>query len=233
VDRNLKIANKYNVVNILTVMILKHGEKQDAITSFLSKKVIEKYKNIYKRSDNNMIYDYKVKDIEGNEISMEDYRGKVLLIVNTATGCGFTPQYEGLQKLYDKYKDSGFEILDFPSNQFFEQAPGDNAEISQFCKINYGTAFKTFGKIDVNGENADGLYKFLKKEAPKAEEDEASEGLYDKLSKMGFNTKGDDIKWNFTKFLIDRKGNVDARFAPTYEPEKLDEAIKDLLENEQ
>ena len=179
-----------------------------------------------------MIYDYNVKDIEGNEISMGDYRGKVLLIVNTATGCGFTPQYEGLQRLYDKYKESGFEVLDFPSNQFFEQAPGDNAEISQFCKLNYGTTFKTFGKIDVNGENADELYMFLKKEAPKAEEDEESEGLYDKLSKMGFSTKGGDIKWNFTKFLIDRKGNVDGRFAPTYEPERLDEAIKDLLENQ-
>jgi glutathione peroxidase len=178
-----------------------------------------------------MIYDYKVKDIEGKEISMEDYKGKVLLIVNTATGCGFTPQYEGLQKLYDKYKDSGFEVLDFPSNQFFEQAPGNNNEISQFCKLNYGTTFKTFGKIDVNGENADELYKFLKKEAPKAEEDAASEGLYDKLSEMGFKTTGGDIKWNFTKFLVDRKGNVDARFAPTYEPEGLAEAIEDLLEN--
>lgn len=177
-----------------------------------------------------MIYNFKVKDIEGNEISMEDYKGKVLLIVNTATGCGFTPQYEGLQKLYDKYKDRGFEILDFPSNQFFEQAPGSNEEISQFCKINFGTAFKTFGKIEVNGENANELFKFLKKEAPKAEEDETSEGLYSKLSEMGFTTKGDDIKWNFTKFLVDRSGNVIGRFAPTYEPEKLDEIIDDLLE---
>ena len=199
----------------------------------LPKKVIEENTKILsERRDNNMIYDYKVKDIEGNEISMEDYRDKVLLIVNTATGCGFTPQYEGLQKLYDKYKDRGFEILDFPSNQFFEQAPGNNAEISQFCKLNYGTAFKTFGKIDVNGENADELYKFLKKEAPKAEEDDLSEGLYDKLSQMGFSTKGNDIKWNFTKFLVDRKGNVDGRFAPTYEPERLEEAIDDLLENQ-
>ncbi|NRZ09788.1 glutathione peroxidase-family protein [Clostridium beijerinckii] len=109
-----------------------------------------------------MIYDYLVKDINGNSVSMETYKGKVLLIVNTATGCGFTPQYEGLQKLYDKYKDSGFEILDFPSNQFFEQAPGTNEEISNFCKLTYGTTFKTFAKIDVNGENSDPLYVFFK-----------------------------------------------------------------------
>jgi len=177
-----------------------------------------------------MIYDYKVKDIKGNEISMSEYRGKVLLIVNTATGCGFTPQYDGLQKLYDKYKDSGFEVLDFPSNQFFQQAPGENEEISQFCKINFGTTFKTFGKIDVNGENATELYKLLKAEAPKAEEDAASEGLYQKLQEYGFSTTGDDIKWNFTKFLVDRNGKIVARYAPTYEPEKLDETIKDLLE---
>ncbi|MGL5717628.1 MAG: glutathione peroxidase, partial [Paraclostridium sp.] len=102
-----------------------------------------------------MIYDYKVKDAQGNIVSLQDYKGKVLLIVNTATGCGFTPQYEGLQKIYDKYQSQGFEILDFPSNQFFEQAPGSNEEIVSFCKLNYGTTFKTFAKIDVNGENAD------------------------------------------------------------------------------
>ncbi|SKA85199.1 glutathione peroxidase [Clostridium sp. USBA 49] len=177
-----------------------------------------------------MIYDYKVKDIDGNEVSLSKYKGKVLLIVNTATGCGFTPQYEGLQKLYAKYKDQGFEILDFPSNQFFEQAPGDNKEISQFCKINFGTTFQTFAKIDVNGENASDLFKFLKAQAPKAEEDAASEGLYKKLEGYGFSTSGDDIKWNFTKFLVDRNGKVIARFAPTYEPEKLDEIIKELLQ---
>ena len=115
-----------------------------------------------------MIYDYKVKNIEGSEVSLEDYKGKVLLVVNTATGCGFTPQYEGLQKMYEKYKNKGFEILDFPSNQFFDQAPGTNAEIANFCQFTYGTTFETFAKIDVNGENTDELYKFLKKEAPKA-----------------------------------------------------------------
>jgi glutathione peroxidase len=177
-----------------------------------------------------MIYDYKVKDIDGKEISMNEYKGKVLLIVNTATGCGFTPQYDGLQELYSKYRDQGFEVLDFPSNQFFEQAPGDNEQISQFCKINFGTTFQTFGKIDVNGENSSDLYKFIKTEAPKAEEDAASEGLYKKLQEYGFSTAGDDIKWNFTKFLVDRNGKVVARFAPTYEPVKLDETIKALLE---
>jgi len=176
-----------------------------------------------------MIYDFKVKNLEGNEVSMEDYKGKVLLIVNTATGCGFTPQYEGLQKLYEEYKNKGFEILDFPSNQFFAQAPGTDVEVANFCKFTYGTTFQTFAKIDVNGENADKLYKFLKKEAPKAAEDASSEGLYDKLSKLGFDTSGDDIKWNFTKFIIDKEGNVIDRLAPTYEPEKIEEKIKKLL----
>lgn len=176
-----------------------------------------------------MIYNFKVKDAQGNIVSMEDYKGKVLLIVNTATGCGFTPQYEGLQKLYDKYKNQGFEILDFPSNQFFEQAPGSNEEIVSFCQINYGTTFKNFSKIDVNGKNADPLYKFLRSEAPNTNEDETSNGLYEKLANLGFKTSGDEIKWNFTKFLIDRQGNIVGRFAPTYEPEKLEDAVQSLL----
>lgn len=176
-----------------------------------------------------MIYNYKIKNNQGTEISMEAYKGKVLLIVNTATGCGFTPQYEGLQKLYDKYKDDEFEILDFPCNQFFEQAPESNEEIVNFCKITYGTTFQTFSKIEVNGENADDLYKFLKKEAPSATEDTASEGLYDKLSKLGFNTTGNDIKWNFTKFLVNKNGTVIERFAPTFEPAKIEEMINNLL----
>lgn len=176
-----------------------------------------------------MIYDYKVKNIKGDEVSIGDYKGKVLLIVNTATGCGFTPQYEGLEKIYDEYKDKGLEILDFPCNQFFEQAPGSNEEIANFCQLKYNTTFETFAKIDVNGENASELYKFLKKEAPKAAEDSESEGLYKLLSEKGFNTTGDDIKWNFTKFLVDKNGKVVARFAPTYKPEKLKENIENLL----
>ena len=176
-----------------------------------------------------MIYDFKVKEVNGNEISMNDYKGKVLLIVNTATGCGFTPQYEGLQKIYDKYKDRGFEILDFPCNQFFGQAPGSNEEIVTFRQLKYNTTFKTFAKIDVNGENASELYKYLRNQAPKAEEDNASEGLYNMLKENGFTTEGDEIKWNFTKFLIDKDGNVVKRYTPTYEPEKIENDIENLL----
>lgn len=176
-----------------------------------------------------MIYDYKVKEVNGNEVSLSDYKGKVLLIVNTATGCGFTPQYEGLQKMYDKFKDRGFEILDFPCNQFFEQAPGSDEEIVSFCQLKYNTTFKTFSKIDVNGENATELYKYLRSQAPKAEEDEASEGLYKMLKERGFSTENDEIKWNFTKFLIDKEGNVVKRYAPTYEPEKIEKDIEELL----
>lgn len=155
------------------------------------------------------IYDYKVKDRYGDVVSLKDYEGKVLLIVNTATGCGFTPQYDGLQDLYDKYQQSGFEILDFPCNQFANQAPGSNEEIADFCKVTYGTTFPQFAKIDVNGENEEPLYTYLK-------------------SQQG-GIMGSKIKWNFTKFLVDRKGNVIARFAPVFTPEKLDEEVKSLL----
>ncbi|ALS01822.1 glutathione peroxidase [Enterococcus silesiacus] len=155
------------------------------------------------------IYDYQVKTTNDETISMEDYRGKVLLIVNTATGCGFTPQYEGLEELYKKYREQGLEILDFPCNQFGHQAPGTNQEISDFCQLTYQTTFQTFGKIDVNGENADPLYEFLKGEKG---------GLL-----------GGAIKWNFTKFLVDRDGNVVKRFAPTVEPEKIAGDIEKLL----
>lgn len=176
-----------------------------------------------------MVYNYKVSDVEGKEIFLEEYKGKVLLIVNTATGCGFTPQYDGLEKLYEKYRDKGLEILDFPCNQFLEQAPGDSKELASFCKINFGTEFKTFAKIDVNGENAHELYKYLRQQAPSANEDEQSNGLYEKLQSLGFTTGGDEIKWNFTKFLVDREGKVLGRFAPTVTPEKLDEIIADLI----
>lgn len=155
------------------------------------------------------IYDYKVKAQDGSDVLLEDYRGKVLLIVNTATGCGFTPQYDGLQDLYEKYKDQGFEILDFPSNQFGGQAPGTDDEIQSFCETNFGITFPQFSKIDVNGDNEDPLYTYLKSEQG---------GLL-----------GDKIKWNFTKFLVDREGNVVGRYASTVTPEKLDEKVKELL----
>ena len=185
--------------------------------------------SIFRVAEKIMIYDFKVKKTNGEEILLEKYKGKVLLIVNTASGCGFTPQYEGLQKIYDEYKDKGFEILDFPCNQFFQQAPGNDAELSSFCKLTYGTTFETFAKIEVNGENASDLYKFLKSEAPQAEDDEESKLLYGKLEDLGFKTDGEDIKWNFTKFLVDKNGKVISRFAPTYEPEKLASIINDLL----
>lgn len=155
------------------------------------------------------IYDYQVKTTTDETVSMENYRGKVLLIVNTATGCGFTPQYEGLEELYKKYSEQGLEILDFPCNQFGHQAPGTDQEISDFCQLTYQTTFQTFGKIDVNGENSEPLYHFLKNEKG---------GLL-----------GGAIKWNFTKFLVDRKGNVVKRFAPTVEPEKIAGDIEKLL----
>lgn len=176
-----------------------------------------------------MLYQYSVKDAQGNIVSMEDYKGKVLLIVNTATGYGFTPQYEGLQKLYDKYREEGFEILDFPCDQFFNQAPGSNEEIVSFCQLTYGTTFKTFAKIEVNGEQEAPLYRYLKEQAPQSIEDETAKGLEAKLSSMGFKTEGSDIKWNFTKFLINREGKVVARFAPTLSPEVLEKEIKKLL----
>jgi len=154
-------------------------------------------------------YDYTVKGRAGEDVALSIYKGKVLLVVNTATGCGFTPQYEGLQKLYDKHKDKGFEILDFPCNQFANQAPGTIEDIQSFCTLNYGTTFPRFAKIDVNGRNASDLYKFLKKEKKSA--------------------LGSSIKWNFTKFLIDREGNVVKRYAPADTPESIEADILALL----
>lgn len=156
-----------------------------------------------------MFYDYKVKNISGEEVSMSDYNGKVVLIVNTASKCGFTKQYEGLEELYEKYKDQGFVILGFPCNQFGAQEPGDNEEIKNFCTSTFSVTFPMMSKIDVNGNDADPLYKFLKKE------------------KGGI--LGDDIKWNFTKFLIDREGNVVDRFASQKTPKALEKEVEKLL----
>ncbi len=155
------------------------------------------------------IYDYKVTDARGAEVALSEYRGKVLLIVNTATGCGFTPQYDGLQDLYEKYQAEGLEILDFPCNQFGNQAPGTEEEIVSFCQSRYGVTFRQFAKICVNGPQEAPLYTYLKQAKP---------GIL-----------GGKIKWNFTKFLVDREGNVVDRFAPTVTPEKLEEKVKELL----
>lgn len=156
-----------------------------------------------------ILYELKVREQDGTQISLEKYRGKVMLIVNTATGCGFTPQYEGLQDLYEKYHEKGLEILDFPCNQFGHQAPGTDEEITDFCQSRYGVTFKQFKKIDVNGKNEEPLYTYLKQQ---------KNGVF-----------GNNIKWNFTKFLVDRNGNVIERFAPTVKPEQIEEQIEKLL----
>ncbi|MGL5351492.1 MAG: glutathione peroxidase [Cetobacterium sp.] len=177
------------------------------------------------------IYDFKVKDSNGNEISLEEYKGKTLLIINTATHCGYTPQYEELQLLYTKYKEKGFEILDFPSNQFGEQTPEENSEILNFCNINFGVKFKIFSKIDVNGNNSSDLFKFLRLKAPKADETKDSLELYKRLKeKRNFITVDDEIKWNFTKFLVNKKGDVIKRFSPTDTPLSFEKDIVKLLE---
>lgn len=162
---------------------------------------------------------------------MDSYRGKVLLIVNTATGCGFTPQYEALENLYKKYKDEGLEILDFPCNQFLNQAPGTDEEIVEFCQLNYGVSFKTFSKIDVNGSNADPLYTFLKNATPSDKENEETSSFMKVLKDLGQSIIGSNIKWNFTKFLIDRNGNVVGRYSPTYKPENMEARIQELLKS--
>ncbi len=155
------------------------------------------------------IYDYKVKTISGDEKSLADYKGKVLLIVNTASKCGFTPQYKGLQELYSKYSSQGLEILGFPCNQFGEQEPGSSDEIKEFCELNYSVTFPIFEKIDVNGDNAHDLYKYLKSE------------------KSGLIT--DDIKWNFTKFLVDKNGKPIERYGSVTTPESIETDIIKLL----
>lgn len=155
------------------------------------------------------IYDFTVLNTKKEPVSMAEYKGKVLLVVNTATGCGFTPQYEGLESLYKKYKDQGFVVLDFPCNQFANQAPGTEDEIVSFCQMKYNVSFPQFAKIKVNGDEANALYKWLKEQ------------------KGGFFSKS--IKWNFTKFLVDREGKVIERYAPTTKPEKIEKDILKLL----
>lgn len=178
------------------------------------------------------IYDFKVKNRKGEEIALNDFKGKVLLIVNTATGCGFTPQYEGIEKIYEELHDKGFEVLDFPCNQFGHQAPGDNNEIHEFCTAKYKTQFDQFGKIEVNGDEADPLWVYLKSEIS---EDPEPKGMKNKLamkaiSKMpGVSKEKGFIKWNFTKFVVDRDGKVVYRFGPTDEPKDFEDKIKELM----
>lgn len=175
------------------------------------------------------LYDFTVKDNKGNPVSLGQYQGKVLLIVNTATKCGLTPQYTALQALYGAYQDRGVEVLDFPCNQFLEQAPGTDEEISEFCTLNYSTTFPRFAKIDVNGEQADPLYVWLKQQAPEDRGDDNTAAFEKKVKSLTLGNKAEDIKWNFGKFLIDRSGNVVARYSPAYPPEALEADIQALL----
>lgn len=156
------------------------------------------------------IYDITVRKQDGTDQSMTDFQGQVLLVVNTAPGCGLAPQYEELQELYDTYKDQGFVVLDFPCNQFLNQAPGSDEEINQTCSLNYGTTFPRFAKIAVNGAETSSLYRYLKKEKS--------------------TLLGGRIEWNFTKFLVDRQGRVVKRYLPTTSPLKLKEDIELYLE---
>ncbi|MBO7453659.1 MAG: glutathione peroxidase [Clostridiales bacterium] len=178
------------------------------------------------------VYDFKVKDRKGNEVSLSDYSGNVMLIVNTATGCGFTPHYEPLEKMYKELRDKGFEILDFPCNQFANQAPGTEEEIHSFCTLKFGTEFPQFAKIDVNGDNADPLFVFLASEKPS---EGFGKGLKNAVVKkfIDANNKkfGDKtyINWNFTKFLIDREGKVIARFEPTFDMDEVRKAVEAAL----
>lgn len=158
----------------------------------------------------NSVYSFKATDIKGVDHALEEYQGKVILIVNTASKCGFTPQFAGLEELYKEYRDKGLVILGFPCNQFGHQDPGSNGEIQEFCQMNYGVSFPMFAKVDVNGDDAHPLFRHLKAEAP---------GI---LGSEG-------IKWNFTKFLVDRKGQVVKRYAPTDTPKQIGKDIEKLL----
>ena len=175
------------------------------------------------------IYDLKVQTRKGDTFDLSNLKGKVSLVVNTATGCGFTPQYEAIEALYEKYHDQGFEVLDFPCNQFGHQAPGDNDEIHAFCTGKYKTQFDQFAKIDVNGENECEVFTVLKKEQP----DEEVHGIKNKMAMKAIakisttcKNKG-DIAWNFTKFLVDKDGHAVKRYDPTFDPKDIE---KDLLE---
>jgi len=179
------------------------------------------------------IYDFTVKDRKGNDVSLSDYSGKVLLIVNTATRCGFTPQYTELEQLHEKYAEKGLVIMDFPCNQFGQQAPGTEEEIHSFCTLNYNTKFPQFKKIEVNGDNADPLFKFLKEKKTFGGFDlnhPIGKLLDEMLSKENADYKSSsDIKWNFTKFLINREGEVVERFEPTHDMNDVEKKIQTLL----
>ena len=179
------------------------------------------------------VYDFTVKDRKGNEVSLNEYAGKVLLIVNTATGCGFTPHYEPLEAMYREYRAQGFEILDFPCNQFANQAPGSEDEIHEFCTLKFGMEFPQFAKIDVNGESADPLFAYLAAEKPFAGFGKGMKNAaLNKFADLNNKKYGEKayIKWNFTKFLVNRQGQVIARFEPTTDMNEVKKAVAADLE---
>jgi glutathione peroxidase len=182
------------------------------------------------------IYDITVKNMDGSDVSLADYKGKVLLIVNVASKCGLTPQYEGLETLYQKYKDQGLEILAFPCNQFLGQEPGTNEDIQSFCSLNYNVTFPLFDKIDVNGKAESPLYTYLKKQAPFQGYPEGAEEFAAMLDEIhqktgtGFD-QGDAIRWNFGKFLVSKDGKTILRFEPMVTPDMMEEAIQKMLED--
>lgn len=179
------------------------------------------------------IYDYKVKTRNGEDFDLAKLKGKVILVVNTATGCGFTPQYEAIENLYEKYHTEGFEVLDFPCNQFGHQAPGDDNEIHEFCTAKYQTKFDQMKKLEVNGDGEDPLFAYIKANSPKETE---SKGMKERLAMKAVKKisktflKESDISWNFTKFLVDKNGKIVGRFSPTFDPKNFDSDIKKLLE---
>lgn len=195
---------------ILLIILLLYGCKYDNKLNVLNIQMEKNNKNNKKGVKMSEFYNFKAVSINKKEISMSEYKGKVILVVNVASKCGFTPQYEGLESLYEKYKDKGFVILGFPSNQFAHQEPGTNEEIASFCKLNYGVTFPLFDKINVNGNDTHPIYKYLKKE---------QSGLL-----------GSAIKWNFTKFLINKEGKVIKRYAPNFKPKGIDKDIFKLLD---
>ena len=177
------------------------------------------------------IYNLKVKKRDGKDFDLSMLKGKVSLVVNTATGCGFTPQYEAIESLYEKYHDKGFEVLDFPCDQFGHQAPGNNDEIHEFCTAKYKTQFDQFAKIEVNGENESDVFKILKEQQPAEEvigiKNKMAMKAISKISKTC--TKKGDIVWNFTKFLVDKDGNAVKRYNPTFDPKNIEKDLLKLL----
>lgn len=175
------------------------------------------------------IYDFTVQDNKGRDVSLSNYKGKVLLVVNTATKCGLTPQYDALEALYQKYKDQGLVVLDFPCNQFLKQAPGSDEEIESFCTMKYNTTFPRFAKIDVNGKNTHPLFAWLKEQSQEDKGDEESKSFEKKVSLLTPFAKAGEIKWNFGKFLISKNGDVVARYSPAFTPDKLERDIEACL----